>query len=218
MIKIVLLETSTLFSPAFFYVHSYMHECGNRFGPCWWGYFFNFFWFFFCCILCDLIFLHLPFVHAGQSNKKTARGLFRSLFCCFSKTQRSSTVPNGSTVPDGRISPPVILGSQFLLPPVRHQDMHKKCMVIDLDETLVHSSFKVNCVSLEEIRRGGKEIRKAVYESCRKKHLPKKLSCRKLGVCVCFRLQPCKSPMCYNYELPGIIITIKLSSNDKARV
>ncbi|KAK7604133.1 hypothetical protein V9T40_004406 [Parthenolecanium corni] len=78
----------------------------------------------------------------GQSNKKTARGLFRSLFCCFSKTQRSSNVPNGLTVPDGRISPPVILGSQFLLPPVRHQDMHKKCMVIDLDETLVHSSFK----------------------------------------------------------------------------
>lgn len=32
--------------------------------------------------------------------------------------------------------------SRFLLPPVRHQDMHKKCMVIDLDETLVHSSFK----------------------------------------------------------------------------
>ena len=32
---------------------------------------------------------------------------------------------------------------KYLLPPVRHQDMHKKCIVIDLDETLVHSSFKV---------------------------------------------------------------------------
>lgn len=83
----------------------------------------------------------------GQSSKKTARGLFRSLFCCFSKGQRTSNVPNGSTVPDGRISPPVIIGSQFLLPPVRHQDMHKKCMVIDLDETLVHSSFKVRNIS-----------------------------------------------------------------------
>ncbi|XP_015772117.1 PREDICTED: carboxy-terminal domain RNA polymerase II polypeptide A small phosphatase 1-like [Acropora digitifera] len=31
---------------------------------------------------------------------------------------------------------------KYLLPPVRHQDMHKKCIVIDLDETLVHSSFK----------------------------------------------------------------------------
>jgi len=80
---------------------------------------------------------------AGHSSKKTARGLFRSLFCCFSKGQRSTNAPNGSSVTDGRVSPPVIIGSQFLLPPVRHQDMHKKCMVIDLDETLVHSSFKV---------------------------------------------------------------------------
>lgn len=78
----------------------------------------------------------------GQSSKISARGLFRTLFCCFSKAKRPSNIPNGSTVTDGRISPPVIFGSQFLLPPVRHQDMHKKCMVIDLDETLVHSSFK----------------------------------------------------------------------------
>ena len=32
---------------------------------------------------------------------------------------------------------------KYLLPSVMHQDMHKKCIVIDLDETLVHSSFKV---------------------------------------------------------------------------
>ena len=32
---------------------------------------------------------------------------------------------------------------KYLLPTVRHQDMNKKCVVIDLDETLVHSSFKV---------------------------------------------------------------------------
>ncbi|KAG8225290.1 hypothetical protein J437_LFUL001904 [Ladona fulva] len=51
---------------------------------------------------------------------------------------------------DGRCSPaPLTPGCaggngspRFLLPPVRHQDMHRKCMVIDLDETLVHSSFK----------------------------------------------------------------------------
>ena len=85
----------------------------------------------------------LDFIRAGHSSKKTARGLFRSLLCCFSKGQRNTNVSNGSTVPDGRVSPPVIIGTQFLLPPVKHQDMHKKCMVIDLDETLVHSSFKV---------------------------------------------------------------------------
>ena len=33
----------------------------------------------------------------------------------------------------------------FLLPPVKVQDKNKKCVVIDLDETLVHSSFTVNC-------------------------------------------------------------------------
>lgn len=31
----------------------------------------------------------------------------------------------------------------YLLPKVRQQDMNRKCVVIDLDETLVHSSFKV---------------------------------------------------------------------------
>ena len=32
---------------------------------------------------------------------------------------------------------------KFLLPDARPEDVNKKCIVIDLDETLVHSSFKV---------------------------------------------------------------------------
>jgi TFIIF-interacting CTD phosphatase-like protein len=32
----------------------------------------------------------------------------------------------------------------YLLQPVRVQDKNKKCVVIDLDETLVHSSFTVS--------------------------------------------------------------------------
>ena len=32
---------------------------------------------------------------------------------------------------------------RYLLPAVRNQDTDRKCVVIDLDETLVHSSFKV---------------------------------------------------------------------------
>lgn len=78
----------------------------------------------------------------GQVGKKTRRGFLRSLLCCFSRqtNSKSSKLPPGS---GGRGSPPLSPGSpRFLLPPVRHQDMHKKCMVIDLDETLVHSSFK----------------------------------------------------------------------------
>lgn len=33
---------------------------------------------------------------------------------------------------------------KYLLAPVLNQDLNKKCVVIDLDETLVHSSFKVS--------------------------------------------------------------------------
>jgi TFIIF-interacting CTD phosphatase-like protein len=32
---------------------------------------------------------------------------------------------------------------KFLLHEARQEDANKKCIVIDLDETLVHSSFKV---------------------------------------------------------------------------
>lgn len=31
---------------------------------------------------------------------------------------------------------------QFLLPPLPESQSHMKCLVLDLDETLVHSSFK----------------------------------------------------------------------------
>ncbi|PSN52556.1 CTD small phosphatase-like protein [Blattella germanica] len=77
----------------------------------------------------------------GQVGKKPRRGFLRSLFCCFSRQTNSKSSKLSPS--DDRISPPLSRGSpRFLLPSVRHQDMHKKCMVIDLDETLVHSSFK----------------------------------------------------------------------------
>lgn len=70
--------------------------------------------------------------------------MLRSLLCCFGKGRggNSSKSSKASSLQfDSRATPPP--GSpHFLLPPVKHQDMHKKCMVIDLDETLVHSSFK----------------------------------------------------------------------------
>ncbi|KAL1123977.1 hypothetical protein AAG570_001747, partial [Ranatra chinensis] len=73
--------------------------------------------------------------------KKGRRGVWRTLLCCFGG--RDSSKGSGGGASEGRYSPPLSPGSpRFLLPPVRHQDMHKKCMVIDLDETLVHSSFK----------------------------------------------------------------------------
>ncbi|KAK4879219.1 hypothetical protein RN001_007365 [Aquatica leii] len=74
-------------------------------------------------------------------NKKVKRGFLRTLLCCLgrnrNKTQNSKQYVFGGGSPTSPTDSP-----RFLLPPIRHQDMHKMCMVIDLDETLVHSSFK----------------------------------------------------------------------------
>lgn len=79
---------------------------------------------------------------AGAS-KKAKKGLLRSLLCCLGRGRSKSQTASQTSI-DGICSPPILTTApRFLLPPVRHQDMHKKCMVIDLDETLVHSSFKV---------------------------------------------------------------------------
>lgn len=80
-----------------------------------------------------------------SGKKPRGRGLLRSLLCCLGRGRGGSSKSSkaSSLQGDGRVSPSLGSSSpRFLLPPVRHQDMHKKCMVIDLDETLVHSSFK----------------------------------------------------------------------------
>ncbi|XP_064114317.1 carboxy-terminal domain RNA polymerase II polypeptide A small phosphatase 1-like [Macrobrachium nipponense] len=73
--------------------------------------------------------------------------LFRTLFCCcVSAENEGSAAQNGvcvsEDVPPYTHLPPPTGPQRHLLPSVSHRDMHKKCMVIDLDETLVHSSFK----------------------------------------------------------------------------
>lgn len=89
----------------------------------------------------------------GSKKSSGGGGFLRSLLCCW-RGGRGKGPPgsNGANSIDGRASPlPQERGllvmdhtaPRPLLPPVKHQDMHKKCMVIDLDETLVHSSFKV---------------------------------------------------------------------------
>lgn len=89
----------------------------------------------------------------GSKKSSGGGGFLRSLLCCW-RGGRGKGPPggNGTNSIDGRASPPLLVMSDHsprpLLPPVRHQDMHKKCMVIDLDETLVHSSFKVSTFCL----------------------------------------------------------------------
>ncbi|CAB0020631.1 unnamed protein product [Nesidiocoris tenuis] len=79
-------------------------------------------------------------IPAERDGKKGRRGILRTLLCCFGGGDPSKA----SNSSKGLVEPTFNTGSpgRYLLPPVRHQDMHKKCLVIDLDETLVHSSFK----------------------------------------------------------------------------
>lgn len=91
---------------------------------------------------------------ADHVRLKNERSLWRTILCCFGKSRTrpnssfgpSSNIRGVNTKSDRSFTPPLspdLSQSSYLLPAIRHQDMHKKCMVIDLDETLVHSSFKV---------------------------------------------------------------------------
>ncbi|XP_072253988.1 carboxy-terminal domain RNA polymerase II polypeptide A small phosphatase 1-like isoform X2 [Leuresthes tenuis] len=78
-------------------------------------------------------------------KKPHSKGLLSSLFCCLChKDTDSSSVKNKSNTPllveeNGSLSK---VPAKPLLPEMKSQDEGKICVVIDLDETLVHSSFK----------------------------------------------------------------------------
>lgn len=83
----------------------------------------------------------------SQNGKKPKKSILRTLFCCcVSGENDNNSTANGvcvsEDVPPYTLIPPPTGPQRHLLPPVSHRDMHKICMVIDLDETLVHSSFK----------------------------------------------------------------------------
>lgn len=77
-------------------------------------------------------------------------GLLEQFLCCFRQTSsHPSQTRSTQTAPCSPV-PTIIPSSDpdsikvpenHLLQPMRVQDKHKKCVVIDLDETLVHSSF-----------------------------------------------------------------------------
>uniref|UniRef100_A0A8D3C8M0 FCP1 homology domain-containing protein n=1 Tax=Scophthalmus maximus TaxID=52904 RepID=A0A8D3C8M0_SCOMX len=76
-----------------------------------------------------------------SSKKPRSRGLFSSLFCCLCRDQ-PELPPVNNNAPllveeNGTVSK-----VKPLLPPAKSKDSGKICVVIDLDETLVHSSFK----------------------------------------------------------------------------
>jgi len=74
-------------------------------------------------------------------KKKKQNGFLASFLCCF-----VSAAPEDSQPTKGQIkkdipkqTPEVV---QYLLPPQKGKEVGKKTLVLDLDETLVHSSFK----------------------------------------------------------------------------
>jgi RNA polymerase II subunit A small phosphatase-like protein len=71
-----------------------------------------------------------------KKNKKV--GFFKCLFCCFIPVvdETKTKHPYQKDLNKQPDTP------QFLLPPQSTQDSGKKTLVLDLDETLVHSSFK----------------------------------------------------------------------------
>uniref|UniRef100_A0A669AYK4 Mitochondrial import inner membrane translocase subunit TIM50 n=2 Tax=Oreochromis TaxID=8139 RepID=A0A669AYK4_ORENI len=89
----------------------------------------------------------------SQSNsslkKHRSRSIFSPFFCCFRNYNDYHVEPppaNNKTLslpppPEENGSPPKP-PAKFLLPEVSIADYGKNCVVIDLDETLVHSSFK----------------------------------------------------------------------------
>lgn len=85
-------------------------------------------------------------IKKGEKNDggtKKRHKLFHSLLCCFGVRRRSKASSGPQEVPlapgDPQAFPTEL---KPLLPELIPQDLHKKCLVIDLDETLVHSSFK----------------------------------------------------------------------------
>ncbi|XP_078184615.1 carboxy-terminal domain RNA polymerase II polypeptide A small phosphatase 1 isoform X3 [Callithrix jacchus] len=82
---------------------------------------------------------------SAASQKPRSRGILHSLFCCVCRDD-GEALPAHSGSPllveeNGAI--PKQTPVQYLLPEAKAQDSDKICVVIDLDETLVHSSFKV---------------------------------------------------------------------------
>jgi len=89
---------------------------------------------------------------SSSSRSSNANSFLKRLFsCCWRSPSSTASEGEDSPAPPPQrpaatngVPPeePPALASPHLLPPLQERDLHKKCMVIDLDETLVHSSFK----------------------------------------------------------------------------
>uniref|UniRef100_A0AAY4AV00 Mitochondrial import inner membrane translocase subunit TIM50 n=1 Tax=Denticeps clupeoides TaxID=299321 RepID=A0AAY4AV00_9TELE len=79
-------------------------------------------------------------------KKHRSRSIFSPFFCCFRNYNVEPPVANNKACtlppPAEENGNPPKSPAKYLLPEVSIKDYGKNCVVIDLDETLVHSSFK----------------------------------------------------------------------------
>ncbi|XP_069108225.1 CTD small phosphatase-like protein [Argopecten irradians] len=81
-------------------------------------------------------------IHSSRRADEYFSPALRSFFCCFGTTNNNNPQTNCQVPVVEENGNPRAPPEKYLLSQVRHQDMNRKCVVIDLDETLVHSSFK----------------------------------------------------------------------------
>ncbi|TYZ63476.1 hypothetical protein PybrP1_006644 [[Pythium] brassicae (nom. inval.)] len=91
-------------------------------------------------------------VQRGESESASGQGSFRNLFANIwsalgiseqqAAAQKASGLSPSKAKAAGGASRHVVELRKSVLPPLAAQDAGKKCLVLDLDETLVHSSFK----------------------------------------------------------------------------
>lgn len=74
-----------------------------------------------------------------KEKKKNKNGFLSSFFCCFVSSPEESPKANNPYLKEVVKSPETV---QYLLPPQKGKEIGLKTLVLDLDETLVHSSFK----------------------------------------------------------------------------
>lgn len=80
------------------------------------------------------------------ATRNSWRSKFRALLCCLAPAAHDQYFPHREVPPaiirSGRPVSPPSYTSRVLLGPMREEDQGRKTLVLDLDETLVHSSFK----------------------------------------------------------------------------
>ena len=102
-----------------------------------------------------LQFVSLRLISISDPAKKRSSNFLCSIICCLGKRSSkqknkdkevSANANNTGDVIDSGGAKPSKAPQKALLPDLRPDDSFhdKKCIVIDLDETLVHSSFKVS--------------------------------------------------------------------------